>query len=240
MTDEDLIILVTGAETDRVERKESICDPVLIREERRLIERRRGANLPFDTQPLASTTLDDLGIDRFRLEVLPQLVARTGVVPQIMRETIARRHRSPPNSRESPGPSPDPAQDPMLRSARERSATRPPEGQLRRRREAVSERSATMSARQDQPSYRSAARPLSPQAGSPRTAQSTDSPKPPPAPHTPLPQRYHHAATLSSALAVRPTPWLASPTAGRVPRTAPGTAPRHRRRQARHHEGPEP
>jgi ATP-dependent DNA helicase RecG len=44
-------------------------------EETALTERRHAANLPFDARPLASAAIDDLDIDRFKDEVLPQLVA---------------------------------------------------------------------------------------------------------------------------------------------------------------------
>ena len=43
-------------------------------EERRLIERRRLANLAFDSRPLASAGVEDLAADNFRTEILPQLV----------------------------------------------------------------------------------------------------------------------------------------------------------------------
>jgi ATP-dependent DNA helicase RecG len=43
-------------------------------EERRLVERRRWANLPFDQQPVRGSTLDDLDLVRFRIELLPALV----------------------------------------------------------------------------------------------------------------------------------------------------------------------
>ncbi len=43
-------------------------------EERRLIERRRMANLAFDSRPLASAGVGDLALDVFRTEILPQLV----------------------------------------------------------------------------------------------------------------------------------------------------------------------
>lgn len=48
--------------------------PATPQEESVLTERRRAANLPFDAQPLASATIDDLDLARFA-EVLPQLVA---------------------------------------------------------------------------------------------------------------------------------------------------------------------
>jgi ATP-dependent DNA helicase RecG len=43
-------------------------------EERRLVERRRGGDLPFDVQPLASAALPDLDLDLFRTTYLPQAV----------------------------------------------------------------------------------------------------------------------------------------------------------------------
>ncbi len=43
-------------------------------EERRLVERRRWANLPFDQQPVRGATREDLDLARFRLELLPALV----------------------------------------------------------------------------------------------------------------------------------------------------------------------
>jgi hypothetical protein len=39
-----------------------------------LIERRRLANLPFDSRPLASAGVGDLVLETFRTEILPQLV----------------------------------------------------------------------------------------------------------------------------------------------------------------------
>jgi ATP-dependent DNA helicase RecG len=48
--------------------------PATPQEESVLTERRRAANLPFDAQPLASATIDDLDLARFA-EVLPQLIA---------------------------------------------------------------------------------------------------------------------------------------------------------------------
>jgi ATP-dependent DNA helicase RecG len=44
-------------------------------EEAILTERRRAANLPFDARPLPSATIADLDVNRFRDEILPQLVA---------------------------------------------------------------------------------------------------------------------------------------------------------------------
>jgi ATP-dependent DNA helicase RecG len=44
-------------------------------EEAILTERRPAANLPFDTRPVASSSIDDLDLSRFREEILPQLIA---------------------------------------------------------------------------------------------------------------------------------------------------------------------
>ena len=43
-------------------------------EERRLVERRRWTNLPFDQQPVRGATLEDLDLVRFEVELLPALV----------------------------------------------------------------------------------------------------------------------------------------------------------------------
>jgi ATP-dependent DNA helicase RecG len=40
-----------------------------------LTERRQAANLPFDAKPVPSATIADLDLNRFREEVLPQLIA---------------------------------------------------------------------------------------------------------------------------------------------------------------------
>jgi ATP-dependent DNA helicase RecG len=44
-------------------------------EEARLAERRRSASLPFDARPVAGSSTGDLSLDRFTLDLLPQLVA---------------------------------------------------------------------------------------------------------------------------------------------------------------------
>jgi len=44
-------------------------------EEATLTERRQSANLPFDARPVPSATIADLDVNRFRDEMLPQLVA---------------------------------------------------------------------------------------------------------------------------------------------------------------------
>jgi ATP-dependent DNA helicase RecG len=54
-------------------------------EEMQLAERRRYANLPFDAQPLPSAGIDDLDVDGFVHELLPQMLA-----PEI----VAANHRS--------------------------------------------------------------------------------------------------------------------------------------------------
>lgn len=46
-----------------------------LEEERRLTERRRAGNLPFDQQPVSKTTLTDLDINLFRSTYLPSAVA---------------------------------------------------------------------------------------------------------------------------------------------------------------------
>lgn len=45
-------------------------------EERRLAERRRARDLPFDVQPLVSSRIEDLDVDSFRREYLPAAVSR--------------------------------------------------------------------------------------------------------------------------------------------------------------------
>jgi ATP-dependent DNA helicase RecG len=67
----------------RVGSRRAIATP---EEEARLVERRRQANLPFDAQPLPSAGIDDLDVDRFLTEILPQLVAP---------DVLAANQRSP-------------------------------------------------------------------------------------------------------------------------------------------------
>jgi ATP-dependent DNA helicase RecG len=43
-------------------------------EERRLLEKRRWGDLPFDAQPVTGSTLNDLDLARFKLELLPAIV----------------------------------------------------------------------------------------------------------------------------------------------------------------------
>jgi ATP-dependent DNA helicase RecG len=54
-------------------------------EERRLTEKRRWGNLPFDAQPVTGSSLDDLDVNRFQLEYLPALVSA---------DTVAQNQRS--------------------------------------------------------------------------------------------------------------------------------------------------
>ena len=54
-------------------------------EERRLTEKRRWGNLPFDAQPVIGSGLVDLDLNRFQLEYLPALVAA---------DTIAQNQRT--------------------------------------------------------------------------------------------------------------------------------------------------
>ena len=48
-------------------------------EERRLVEKRRWGNLPFDAQPIPGAGLTDLDLNRFRLEYLPLLVSSDSI-----------------------------------------------------------------------------------------------------------------------------------------------------------------
>jgi ATP-dependent DNA helicase RecG len=52
-------------------------------EEMRLVEKRRGHDLPFDIQSLTSSSLDDLNLDAFRREYLPQAIA-----PEILEANV--------------------------------------------------------------------------------------------------------------------------------------------------------
>lgn len=61
----------------RVGPRRAIATP---EEERRLIEKRRWGNLPFDAQPVIGATLDDLDLNRFRLEYIPSLVSMDTIV----------------------------------------------------------------------------------------------------------------------------------------------------------------
>ncbi len=50
-------------------------DTATVEQEARLSERRRFGNLPFDAQPVPTATLDDLDLDLFERQYLPQAVA---------------------------------------------------------------------------------------------------------------------------------------------------------------------
>lgn len=50
-------------------------DHATAEEERRLTEKRRWGNLPFDQQPVSGATIEDLDLLRFREEYLPATVA---------------------------------------------------------------------------------------------------------------------------------------------------------------------
>ena len=54
-------------------------------EEKRLVEKRRWGNLPFDTQPVVGSNLSDLDLNRFQLEYLPALISS---------DTIAQNQRT--------------------------------------------------------------------------------------------------------------------------------------------------
>jgi ATP-dependent DNA helicase RecG len=78
--------------------------PATPQEESVLTERRRAANLPFDAQPLAPATIDDLDLGRFA-DVLPQLVAddvlRENGRP-VGQQLASLRFLSPPDLRPTP------------------------------------------------------------------------------------------------------------------------------------------
>jgi ATP-dependent DNA helicase RecG len=65
-------VRVGGRTWIRVGPRRAVATP---EEERRLAERRRAGDLPFDLQPLPSATLDDLDLDLFSRTYLPAAVA---------------------------------------------------------------------------------------------------------------------------------------------------------------------
>lgn len=75
-------VRVRGRVWIRVGPRRAIATP---EEERRLIEKRRWGNLPFDAQPVIGATLSDLDINRFSLEYIPSLISI---------DTIAQNQRS--------------------------------------------------------------------------------------------------------------------------------------------------
>src|SRR5260370_26420079 len=66
----------------RVGPRRAIATP---EEERRLIEKRRWGNLPFDAQPVPGSALYDLALNRFRLEYVPSVVSM---------DTVAQKDRT--------------------------------------------------------------------------------------------------------------------------------------------------
>ncbi len=73
MNDQELEILLNDLESDRVERK---CRTTASAEdERRLAEKRRSRDLPFDLRPITSASLDDLDLEIFRQVYLPSALA---------------------------------------------------------------------------------------------------------------------------------------------------------------------
>jgi ATP-dependent DNA helicase RecG len=75
------VIVVEPADAPPVRYRGRICvrvgprrDIATQQEERRLTEKRRAKDLPFDVQPVASSTLDDLDLDLFRREYLPSML----------------------------------------------------------------------------------------------------------------------------------------------------------------------
>ena len=76
-------VRVRGRTWVRVGPRRAVASP---EEERRLVERRRWANLPFDAQPVSGANLGDLDLVRFRLEYLPALVSP---------DTLAQNERTP-------------------------------------------------------------------------------------------------------------------------------------------------
>ena len=85
----------------RVGPRRAIASP---EEERRLIERRRLANLPFDSRPLASAGLQDLTLELFRMEVLPQLVASDVLAEnrRSVEQQVAALHFTDPDGHATP------------------------------------------------------------------------------------------------------------------------------------------
>ncbi len=75
------VIVVEPADAPPVRYRGRICvrvgprrDIATQQEERRLTEKRRAKDLPFDVQPVASATLDDLDLDLVRREYLPSML----------------------------------------------------------------------------------------------------------------------------------------------------------------------
>ncbi len=85
----------------RVGPRRAIASP---EEEQRLIERRRLSNLPFDCRPLASAGIEDLALDLFRNEVLPQLVAADVLAgnQRSVAQQVAALHFTDPSGHATP------------------------------------------------------------------------------------------------------------------------------------------
>ena len=80
----------------RVGPRRAIATP---NEEQRLVERRRFANLPFDSRPVRSATIDDLDLEFVRRELLPQVID-SGVLAENHRpleQQVAALHLADPS-----------------------------------------------------------------------------------------------------------------------------------------------
>src|SRR2546427_56812 len=85
------VIIVEPADAPPVRYRGRICvrvgprrDIATPQEERRLTEKRRAKDLPFDVQPVASATLDDLHLDLVRREYFPSMLP-TNILAQKQR-----------------------------------------------------------------------------------------------------------------------------------------------------------
>ena len=87
MNDQELATLLNDLESDRVGRVWVRVGPrratATQQEERRLAEKRRAKDLPFDILPLPSASLDDLDLDAL------QQLARNAVMHRIYENTYA-------------------------------------------------------------------------------------------------------------------------------------------------------
>lgn len=86
-------------------------------EEAVLTERRQAANLPFDARPVASATIADLDINRFRDELLPQLIA-----DDILRENHRPLHQQMASLRLATPGEPEPTATGLLIAGRDPQA----------------------------------------------------------------------------------------------------------------------
>lgn len=94
-------VAVRGRIWVRVGPRRAIATPD---EERRLIERRRLANLSFDSRPLPSAGVDDISLDIFRTEILPQLVHHDVLAEnqRSIEQQLAALHLIDPDGRATP------------------------------------------------------------------------------------------------------------------------------------------